>query len=116
MVQVRQPRLRRRRQGESVLAPPVAADAETEPSRKRAALAELDDSERANRDVVAEIHSLLTSSRADGIMEMAEQAGAKSGGFSVCEEQVDWCREALMDAFYDDRGALGPPGTAGTVR
>ena len=65
--------------------PPVAADAKMDPPRKKAASAELDDSERANRDVVAKINTLLTSSRADGTMEMAEQAGTKSGGFSVCE-------------------------------
>ena len=80
---------------------PEAADAEMQPpSRKRAASAELDDSERADRDVVAEINSLLTSSRAEGIMEMAEQSSLNTGGFAVCEEPVDWCQEAWVDALY----------------
>ena len=91
-----------------------AADAEMQPSRKRAASAELDDSERADRDVVAEINSLLTSSRAEGIMEMAEQSGMNTGGFAVCEEPVDWWQEAWVDAFYDDISGreLDPDGVA----
>ena len=93
---------------------PEAADAEMQPSRKRAASAELDDRERANRDVVAEINSLLTSSRADGIVEMAEQSGTKTGGFAVCEGPVDWGQEAWVDAFYEDISGreLDPDGVA----
>ena len=93
---------------------PVAADAEMQPSRKRAASEELDDSERANRDVVAEINELLTTSRLEGIADMAEQAGMKSGGFAVCEEPAELCQEAWVDAFYDDISGreLDPDGVA----
>jgi hypothetical protein len=112
---------------------PAAAGAKMDPPRKNAASAELDYGEHSNRDVVAKISTLLTSSRVYGITETVGQAGTKSGGFSVCEGQADlcrealsdafsydpvvaWCREALADAFHYDRGALGQPWTFGTVR